>query len=419
MKKTFSQLNEIISSLQSKPEVTYRIFIYKIEDTWLLYAGFFDVCDKPTASKTFFYNYGEVAFLAGISSGAEIGKWLSKGHGQSGEVRFKIPRLQEDIYSRVSKSGNLSSFLGVEEPHSIYEISISDKIQIDKNKALIASGCPSFLSLHEAIYWFLYDKEIRNSSYVFPDKIDIRWIYDDIWIKKIELKPGKINISIEGKNVRGVRLEIRSGTVLSIDKKLKTGGMKTFTIPLEISQDIFVILSRDRDYLDYEYIDPLYQKNIKAKDFPTEISEIVLQGESETLEFKEQVPKDSEKYLKTVVAFANGNGGMILFGVDDETFIKGILNKLDSVRNQITDAICNRIEPRPKFHFQDCLIKNKSVIALTVEAGDLHPYGIINNKTIDIYIRTNSSTRLASQREIRELSRKGLEPVPSNRFLPL
>ena len=36
----------------------------------------------------------------------------------------------------------------------------------------------------------------------------------------------------------------------------------------------------------------------------------ILSGESKNLEFKVQRPKDSSKYMKSVVAFANGDGGM-------------------------------------------------------------------------------------------------------------
>ena len=35
----------------------------------------------------------------------------------------------------------------------------------------------------------------------------------------------------------------------------------------------------------------------------------ILAGESKNLEFKVQRPKDSSKYMKSVVAFANGEGG--------------------------------------------------------------------------------------------------------------
>ncbi len=53
------------------------------------------------------------------------------------------------------------------------------------------------------------------------------------------------------------------------------------------------------------------------------IGEVILKnklflGESINIEYKVEMPKKSEKYMKTVVAFANGRGGRIAFGVDDE-----------------------------------------------------------------------------------------------------
>ena len=47
--------------------------------------------------------------------------------------------------------------------------------------------------------------------------------------------------------------------------------------------------------------------------------ESLFAGESKNIEYKVAVPKKSEKYMKTVVAFANGNGGKIVFGIDDKT----------------------------------------------------------------------------------------------------
>lgn len=40
-------------------------------------------------------------------------------------------------------------------------------------------------------------------------------------------------------------------------------------------------------------------------------------GGNGALEFKEASPKDSLKFTKMVVAFANGKGGRILFGAKD------------------------------------------------------------------------------------------------------
>lgn len=37
--------------------------------------------------------------------------------------------------------------------------------------------------------------------------------------------------------------------------------------------------------------------------------EEILVGESKNVEFKETLPEKSNKYMKTLVAFANGHGG--------------------------------------------------------------------------------------------------------------
>ena len=47
--------------------------------------------------------------------------------------------------------------------------------------------------------------------------------------------------------------------------------------------------------------------------------EEILTGESKNVEFKENLPEKSIKYMKSVVAFANGTGGKIIFGIADKT----------------------------------------------------------------------------------------------------
>ena len=47
--------------------------------------------------------------------------------------------------------------------------------------------------------------------------------------------------------------------------------------------------------------------------------EEILAGESRNVEFKENLPEKSIKYMKSVVAFANGTGGKIIFGIADKT----------------------------------------------------------------------------------------------------
>jgi len=52
--------------------------------------------------------------------------------------------------------------------------------------------------------------------------------------------------------------------------------------------------------------------------------EEILRGESKDLEFKEKLPEDRKKYMKTIVAFSNGDGGRLIIGVNDDTEVVGV-----------------------------------------------------------------------------------------------
>ena len=45
--------------------------------------------------------------------------------------------------------------------------------------------------------------------------------------------------------------------------------------------------------------------------------EEIVRGESKNVEFKAKLPQDSAKYIKTIIAFANTQGGCLVVGVDD------------------------------------------------------------------------------------------------------
>lgn len=69
--------------------------------------------------------------------------------------------------------------------------------------------------------------------------------------------------------------------------------------------------------------------------------EEILAGESKNVEFKENLPEKSIKYMKSVVAFANGTGGKIIFGIADKTREVVGFSKEDVFKTM--DAIANAV----------------------------------------------------------------------------
>ncbi len=59
------------------------------------------------------------------------------------------------------------------------------------------------------------------------------------------------------------------------------------------------------------------------------VEKSIFSGESKNIEYKVMLPDKSEKYMKTIIAFANTQGGKLIVGVDDETHqIVGVENEI-------------------------------------------------------------------------------------------
>ena len=134
--------------------------------------------------------------------------------------------------------------------------------------------------------------------------------------------------------------------------------------------------------------------------------EEILAGESKNVEFKVQRPDKSIKYMKSVVAFANGKGGQIIFGVDDKTReVVGIpeervFQEIDAITNAISDSCEPTIIPDVYLQNMD----GKTVIVAEISAGRQKPYYIKSDGLENgVYIRVSGTTRPADRDMSREL----------------
>ena len=145
------------------------------------------------------------------------------------------------------------------------------------------------------------------------------------------------------------------------------------------------------------------------------IGEVILKnklfsGESINIEYKVEMPKKSEKYMKTVVAFANGRGGRIVFGIDDKTLnIVGmnpdtIFQTMDSITNAISDSCEPKIYPDVTLQSID----DKTIIVVEIHPGPMRPYYIKNKGLVDgTYVRVAGTSRHADGYMLKELILEG------------
>lgn len=126
------------------------------------------------------------------------------------------------------------------------------------------------------------------------------------------------------------------------------------------------------------------------------IKNLIKQGESEQLEFKEVVRKDI--IGKVVCSFLNNIGGQVIIGVSDDKSIVGVKNA-ENIKNELEDYLNQEIVPTTPIMVSAELVGKNEVLVIKVWAGSKQPY-VFNG---GIYYRRGVQTQKATSNEISEL----------------
>lgn len=119
--------------------------------------------------------------------------------------------------------------------------------------------------------------------------------------------------------------------------------------------------------------------------------------ETKNLEFKENI---TNTFLKTVSAFANYDGGTIIFGIDDKGKTIG-LSDPDKLCIKIENKINESIKPQPEYLIS--VSNSDDTISLNVKPGMNKPY-LYNSKA---YKRNDTSTIEVDNIELKRLVLEG------------
>ena len=133
----------------------------------------------------------------------------------------------------------------------------------------------------------------------------------------------------------------------------------------------------------------------------------LLSGESDYVEYKERLLQESEKYMKTLIAFANSGGGYLVVGVEDKTLrLVGVPGEeIFDIQDAISDTIRNMCTPAMNVALSVKTVRGKALVVVQVEAGARPPYYIASKGMMEgTYIRVGGITRKADESEVMELS---------------
>jgi ATP-dependent DNA helicase RecG len=130
---------------------------------------------------------------------------------------------------------------------------------------------------------------------------------------------------------------------------------------------------------------------------PTEILALIATGESATIEFKRTVD-NPESIAGEIVAFANVNGGLLLFGVEDHGLISG-LSDANAIFQTLTNICRDRCIPPVSPVLEQVTIDGKELLLLTIKAelNRQKPYRTAGGR---FYVRVGRDKKDATGREL-------------------
>jgi hypothetical protein len=424
----------VAQKLRETSSVLVRAALVNMEASWSLNTLVIEVFPHPLQEPypSYCYNYGRYAFCSGEVSGAEASSWILHRQGTFHDLSFQVPELPE----QTTQVGKYPSHAPASElptpvpwPYTRFEVSImSVNYSLQQDQAfLISEGCPFFPNFQAALFALLYYGHVsewdqaQNRSQ--QGKILIRQAQTHAWIEHVHFSPLSMSVQIEGSQFQNTFLQVQAPPYSPFERAVENDGSVDCLLPDGIPERVWIALARDHTWLDYLTLDqrwsPFTAKHtnmsieqpnmsIEQPDMATQIQALIAGGEGQAVEFKLETPDDKEQMLKTMAAFANDQGGVVILGVKDKTGeLVGLKGDAGRKQDDIRHMIRTTVVPEIDVHFEECVKEHRTILAMYVDKGQSPPYGLYPTKPA-YYVRRGATTFPARQEEARALARSDL-----------
>lgn len=131
-------------------------------------------------------------------------------------------------------------------------------------------------------------------------------------------------------------------------------------------------------------------------------------AETTNIDFKIDLETQKPKsWLKSVSAFANTKGGIILFGIADETHEHIGVKNVAKNTEKISELINSKIEPLPRYEINCFEEDGKDFIELQIGDGPLTPYYYVSDGRKEAFVRSGNQSIPAPRHMLQNLILKG------------
>ena len=130
-------------------------------------------------------------------------------------------------------------------------------------------------------------------------------------------------------------------------------------------------------------------------------------GEATAYDKKEKLERNKSKsWLKSVSAFANGEGGVLIWGISDNDEVIGLVDAKGDAEF-ISEVIKTKLDPVPVISLEFKVVNEIQLVVLHVNAGQETPYYYIGDKQRIAYVRIGNESVVADRIQLKGLVMKG------------
>ena len=116
--------------------------------------------------------------------------------------------------------------------------------------------------------------------------------------------------------------------------------------------------------------------------------------------------KRPKSWLKSVSAFANGVGGVLIFGIADDDSVVGI-DDVKKAMEVISEQIKVKMDPTPEVLLKAHLVDGKEIVTLEVYRGEETPYYYVGEGNYTAYVRIGNESVMATATDLKRLVLRG------------
>jgi hypothetical protein len=406
-------LSDLTDHLREAPRVWVRLAATRPQDDWQLSLLEVTLGEAPPGWKRQRWSYERAVFVASAPAGATVARWLE--HGRISMKRVSLPIGPGD---RAQVERRQSRFAGIFQalpwPSIVWTVNVRDEARQMLHEALVADDAPAFLTFDLAATAFFGvppspSRSFSGREFVVREQ-DLRARIDSV-----RVRPTELTVAVSGEQLSSAAVTL--GGLAGQRKQLRRRTHEVrFPLAGGIASGSWIALHKEQELLDRRGLDPAWgQTDVEIEVDPvTEVEVLISRGEGVSTEFKRQLPTDERdsivNVMKTVSAFANGEGGTLLFGIDNDGAVSGLgIDNLRATLDRTTQLIRDWVRPHVDFDTELTEVDGKQVLLVRVDTGAEPPYGVgTTERRIDYYIRRGATSFPATPADVRAFVRARL-----------